>query len=115
MPNDRMSKRPMPARKGRPGVKQAMPRRTGEEGMKRPMPRKTATKRMTPQEQRLEALRRKRGRMLGVEGPKGPSDKAKANRQAKAEYIRKTPRGDGARLKPGKTPARPHMNSGKKK
>lgn len=50
---------------------------------------------------RMKALRRKRGRMLGVEGPKSPGDGAKYNRQAKAEYIRKTPKGDGARLKPG--------------
>ena len=70
---------------------------------------------------RTAALRRKRGRMLGVEGPKGSSDAsrraqgAKANRQAKAEYIRKTPKGDGARLKPRNTPARSYMNSGKRK
>lgn len=50
---------------------------------------------------RMKALRRKRGRMLGVEGPKSKGDGAKYNRQAKAEYIRKTPTGDGARLKPG--------------
>lgn len=89
---------------------------------------------MSPAEKkRMAALRRKRGRMLGAEGPKlgdrsgstgrGVSAReqqrraqgAKANRQAKAEYIRKKPRGDGARLKPRNTPARSYMRSGKKK
>jgi len=69
---------------------------------------------------RMAAMRRKRGRMLGVEGPKGKSDSrrrsqgAKANRQAKAEYIRKTPKGDGARLKPRDNPPRRYIKSGKK-
>ena len=53
------------------------------------------------EKKKMAALRRKRGRMMGVEGPKSPGDGAKYNRQAKAEYIRKTPKGDGARLKPG--------------
>lgn len=93
---------------------------------KKPMPGKKASP--------LEALRRKRGRMLGVEGPKVSNKRvtsrpgematqdsqrraqgAKANRQANAEYIRKKPRGDAARLKPRNTPARSYMNSGKKR
>ena len=127
-------KKPMPGKKASPSMKKPMPRQAGVEGGRRTMPGKPAAKRSTPQDQRMEALRRKRGRMLGVEGPKVSNKRvtsrpgematqdsqrraqgAKANRQANAEYIRKKPRGDAARLKPRNTPARSYMNSGKKR
>jgi hypothetical protein len=104
MPNDKMSKA---------AARQMWNKATKKAATRQ---RKATTPRdKMGESQRTAALRRKRGRMLGVEGPKGSMDGTKANRQAKAEYIRKKPRGDAARLKPRNTPARSYMNSGKRK